>query len=515
MSFQMCSQCFAELYQQKVCSFCGYDMDGEHQDRSATRTGLAVQYSKFELTGMPFQVQDWIRIPKGTLFNSRYSVLQYKQIIDKGACYIAYDHWTGQHTFLTLWPEPSVTATYHQSIQSLSTVYDSGNEPWYSAFRPQEGLPIVQALSRLGWTTGRIWEFFRQACQLTITAETKAGRLPLFPPDNLWVAPNGLVEMSVQPTQNADFSTPHVQQLIELLGWLYEPNSELRLSSFPLKLRPIIVRHWEHPGSTQVLWTEINEAIRTKGWYRLPNAAKERLLNEHHPNVVWLLDEQIEIPSSIQLCVWNAVSGSWRLREGKVLLSTSLNALFEAGMVDSESNRDLDLLEALTLGESIPCSSDLESVLIQLRYGNQSEARTLLASFIRSNTNFESWLQIVEAFFGIGEVSSALEMAHIAATRFAFVREALDLAALVYWHTMDVLWVKRLLRTAVPDNPRLWELTDWVEGWMTLCQSPPDPSVLVSLEELVSDCDVTTRQEWERHCLQHFGPMMNLLFPFV
>ena len=514
MSFQMCSQCFAELYQQAVCSFCGHIV-GSESLTSSVETGLSVRYSKFELTGMPFQVQNWLRIPKGTLFNSRYSFLQYKQTIDKGACYIAYDHWTGQHTFLTLWPEPSLTAIYHQSIESLSTVYDSGSEPLYSAFRPQEGLPIVQALSKLGWTTGRIWELFRQACQLTITAETKAGRLPLFPPDNLWVTPDGFVELSVQPSDNADFSTPHVQQLIELLGWLYEPNGALQLSVFPLKLQPVILRHWNSPTTTRALWTDINDTIRSKGWYRLSNAAKERLLNNHQPNVLWLLDEQIDIPSSVQLCVWNAVTGSWRLRNGRILLSTSLSALFEAGIVDTEGNPELNLLEALTLGETVPCHVDLTSILMHLRYGNRAEARTSLAEVIRSNTNFENWLQIAEAFFGIGEISSALDVAHIAASRCAFVREALDLAALVYWYTMDVRWVKRLLKTVVSGNLNLWELTDWIEGWMALCESRPEQVVFKRIEKLYSSSDVTTQNEWCDHCKAHFGPIMNTLFTFV
>ena len=101
MSFKMCPQCFAEVYQQTVCSFCGYRLDDE-DNIDVLSSPPSLSLSKFELTGLPYQVDNYIEIPKGTLFVSRYSILQYKQSIEEGACYIAYDHWLGRHTFLTL-----------------------------------------------------------------------------------------------------------------------------------------------------------------------------------------------------------------------------------------------------------------------------------------------------------------------------------------------------------------------------------------------------------------------------
>ena len=91
MTFKMCPQCFAELYQQSVCSFCGYNLE-QDVDLKTVVTPPATTSSKFELTGLPLLVKDFLSIPKGTLFCSRYSPLQYKQQIEKGACYIAYDH---------------------------------------------------------------------------------------------------------------------------------------------------------------------------------------------------------------------------------------------------------------------------------------------------------------------------------------------------------------------------------------------------------------------------------------
>ena len=512
MSFKMCPQCFAELYQQSVCSFCGYQMD-QIKEPSVVSTSPAVSFSKFEMTGLPFQVTDFMQVPKGTLFISRYSVLQFKQTIEEGACYIAYDHWLGQHTFLTLWQNSTVVSEYHRDIQLISTVYDAGEEPVYSSFIPQEGLPLQQALMKLGWTSGRIWEVFRQVCQVTITAEDRGGRLPLFPPKNLWVRPDGVVEMSLQPDGDSDFSGAHIPQLIALLGWLYNPESELNITQFPLKLRPVLFQHWDHPTRVEHFWHDIDERIRGWGWYKLSSSVQNRLQNEHYPNVVCLFDEQINIPNSIQLCVWNAVSGTWRLKEGKLLLRSSLEALFEAGVLDGSQNRpNLNLLQRLVMGATEPCPSDLESVLLHLRYGDRSQARIFLAAHIRQNSNFEIWVDIAEAFFAIGETHSAMEIVFIAASRISFVRQALQLASVVCWNTSDYRWIKRLLTVSLPKEATIWELTDFTEGWVALLGAYPSATVLKRIETAYNTEGRELQKDWEAHCIDRFGALVGDLF---
>ena len=495
-----------------MCAFCGYDLN-----RTETTLFVAAHpaaaTSKFELTGLPFQVRDFLKIPKGTLFCSRYSILQYKQQIEEGACYIAYDHWIGQHTFVTLWQQPTIVSNYHQDIQNISTVYDTGSEPAYSSFLPQEGLPIEQALKKLGWTSGRVWEVFRQVCQVVITSEERGGRLPLFPPNNLWVRPDGIVELSLQPDSTSDFSGAHIPQLVALLGWLYDTQSELHLSMFPLKLRPVIFEHWSHPDTVQKFWQDIDNRIRGWGWYSLSESIKTRLLNEHFPNAVWLFEDVVEIPDSIRLCVWNAVSGTWRLKSGKLLLRSSLEALYEVGVVDGSQERPgLELLERLVMGETPVCTSDLSSVLLHLRYGNRSEARMYLANYIRQNENFDTWIEIAESLFALGETDSALEIVFIAASKVAFIREALELASVVCWNTADYRWVKRFLTVSLPKDASLWELTDFTEGWVALLGAYPDKTIRKRIEVQYRASDVVLQQQWERHCQERFGPMVNVLF---
>ena len=512
MSFKMCPQCFAELYQQTVCSFCGYQLDKE-DNIDVLSSPPTLSLSKFELTGLPYQVVKFTEIPKGTLFVSRYSILQYKQSIEEGACYIAYDHWLGRHTFLTFWEHSTVVSDYHRTIQHISTVYDAGDDPSYSSFLPQEGLPLKQALTKLGWTSGRVWEVFRQVCQIAITAEGREGHLPLFPPTNLWVRTDGILEMSLQPADKSDFSGEHVSQLLALLGWLYNPESAFQITQFPLKLRPILLQHWKSPIGVQSFWRDIDNRIQGWGWYSLSTSVQNRLRDEHCPNVVWLFDDCAEIPNSLQLCVWNAVSGSWRLKEGRVLLKSTLEALFEVGIVDNPQNRpNLELLEQLVMGQVVSCGSNLENILLHLRYGNRSQARIFLASHIRQNDNFEVWLDIAETFFAIGETQSAMEIVFIAASKIASVREALELASVVCWNTEDYGWVKRFLTTSLPKDASIWELTDFSEGWVALLGAYPTQSVLERIEESYLSIEVNMRETWEAHCLKHFGVLTQQLF---
>lgn len=512
MTFKMCPQCFAELYQQSVCAFCGYNLE-QDLDPKIVLTPPATSSSKFELTGLPFQAKNFFRIPKGTLFFSRYSILQYKQQIEEGACYIAYDHWTGQHTFVTLWQNPTPISKYHQDILHISPVYDTGNDPAYSSFLPQEGLPIEQALMKLGWTTGRVWEVFRQVCQVVITSEEKGGRLPLFPPHNLWIRPDGIVELSLQPDNESDFSGGHIPQLVALLGWLYDAKSELHLSMFPLKLRPVLYHHWNHPSKVQKFWQDIDSRIRDWGWYTLPELIRSRLLNDHYPNAVWLFENIVEIPDSIRLCIWNAVSGTWRLKNGKVILRSSLEALYEVGVIDSSQDRpNLELLERLALGETVACDADLASVLLHLRYGNRSDARMYLANYIRTNSNFDTWIEIAEVFFAIGETHAALEIVFIAASKVTFIREALELASVVCWNTADYRWVRRFLTISLPKEATIWELTDFTEGWVALLGAYPDKTIRRRIESQYRNSNRHLQQQWEAHCLDHFGSMVSALF---
>ena len=105
-SFQFCPTCFAELYDQSTCGFCGQVLSVTEKKSFALDSPilsiLPMETSDFEVAGLPMTFKQWEEIGKGTLFVGRYSLLQFKQRLDEGYCYIAYDHWVGQHTFVTL-----------------------------------------------------------------------------------------------------------------------------------------------------------------------------------------------------------------------------------------------------------------------------------------------------------------------------------------------------------------------------------------------------------------------------
>ena len=514
-SFQFCPTCFAELYEQSTCGFCGQELSTTATEPFASDSNSLIKISSdFEIAGLPLTFQQWDEIDKGTLFVGRYSLLQFKQRLDEGYCYIAYDHWMGQHTFVTLWKAASSLSQYHKSIQYLSTVYDAGVEPIYSAFTPQEGLPIEQALKRLGWNSGRIWEVFRQVCQCAITAEVNEHLLPIFPPDHVWIRPDGIVEMSVQKMDSMDVSTPMVQQLVSLLGWLYDPSEPLDLLLFPLKVRPVVLRHWEDPISVSHFWDAVNICIHEKGWYRLNATDRAWLLNNHAPNRLQLLDDTITVPSTIQLCIWNGVSGSWRLHEGKVVLQSCLEGLFEVGILDAQDGGEsIAVLESLVMQQHVPIQEEsLDSVLMHLRYGNRASARNALASWIRKTKHLSDWMNIAKTLFVIGDDVAALDIVQIALPRIDFLREALDVASAIRWWGGDVQLTKHVLRSHRTNLHTVWEYTEWIEGWMALVHSSPPISVQKDLERVVEGLEDRERQEWLDYVSLHFGEMREDVF---
>lgn len=135
-----------------------------------------------------------------------------------------------------------------------------------------------------------------------------------------------------------------------------------------------------------------------------------------------------------------------------------------------------------------------------------------LANYIRQNENFDTWIEIAESLFAIGETHSAMEIVFIAASKVAFIREALELASVVCWNTADYRWVKRFLTVSLPKDASLWELTDFVEGWVALLGAYPDTKIRRWIESQYRASDVQLQREWESHCRERFGPLVNALF---
>ncbi len=517
-SFTMCPTCFAEVYEQTECFFCGEDLTTAKDVEPKTLSNRDdSRNSPFELAGLPIEVSDWENIAKGALLGARYSLLQYKQRLEQGFCYIAYDNWLGRHTFVSMWQESSQLSRYHKSIQHISSVFDVGIVPEFSAFIPQEGLPLESALKRIGWTTGKVWEVFRQICQRIATVESRVDRLPVYPPNHIWVRPDGQVEWSVQLQGSADLETPLNRQLIALLGWLYDPTADLDLLLFPLKLRPILLNFWESPTTVGDFWTSLNMAIKQSGWYRLTETDREWLLENHAPNRLLLLDAEIEVPSSVQVCIWNGAIGTWHLRDGQILLMSSMEALFQIGMVELEDGDErLYRLEQRIMGEQTECNpSDLADVLMELRYGNRNQARGYLSEWIRVCSRISDWMRIAQTLYRIGDDKAADEIVVLSVSDVDFLREGLDVATTVRWWGGNVVWTKRLLRRWWSLANTIWERTDWLEAWVALVHSDPPTSLHDQLLTQLDSESQETLSEWTIHVQKTFGTRTVELFPFL
>ncbi len=517
-SFTMCPTCFAEVYEQTECFFCGQDLTTSTEaEPEIVLQNTEERGSPFELAGLPLDVSDWSRIPKGTLLGARYSLLQYKQRLETGYCYIAYDNWLGRHTFVSVWHSASVLSQYHKSIQHISSVFDVGIVPAFSAFIPQEGLPLESALKKIGWTTGKVWEVFRQICQRIATVESRVTALPIYPPNHIWVRPDGQVEWSVQLYESADLETPLNHQLIALLGWLYDPTATLDLLQFPLKLRPLLLDFWERPSPVGDFWNSLNAEIKHGGWYRLTEGDRDWLLENHAPNRLLLLDAEIDVPSSVQVCIWNGAIGTWQLHQGQVLLSSSMEALFQIGMVElDDGDALLYRLEQRVMGETVECNpSNLSDLLMELRYGQRNKAREYLSEWIRECSRVSDWMSIAQTLYWIGDEKAADDIVKLALSDVDFLREGLDVATTVRWWGGNVVWTKRLLKRWWSLANTIWERTDWLEAWIALVHAEPPRTMVDQLLIQAEGLSPEMKTEWRTHVQQKFGNRTRQLFPFL
>ena len=447
---QICPNCFAEVYQATKCDFCGTELPDHNEDFE-----LQIQSSKslvpFELAGEWIQRFDWRDFPKGTLFLGRFSLLKYKQMIGTGFCYIAFDHHVSHHCFVTLWKEPDQICDYHQRIVQLSPIYDVGTDPLYSAFLPQEGMELQETLNRLGWSHGRVWEVFRQMCHLMSTAHANRNTIGGFHPGNCWIAPSGRLEMSLQPKNTIGTTTilQDVQHLIYALGWLFGQSSNIDWSIFPLTLRGVLQHHWQSSKGAGDLWEDLQMQIIRGGWYRLEDSVRDELLERHSPGRLRLGSETISVPDTIQLCVWNSVVASWRLHEGKVVLCSTIESLYENGFLDSKDFADRLNHFSRVVGqqERQLLSDDLTEVFWHLLYGNRNEARLMLAKKIPIFDYVNQWIILIQGFHSLREIKEAREIVNIAKHSVNALRDGLELASAIRWYLNDVSGCRRYMNS--------------------------------------------------------------------
>ena len=85
------------------------------------------------------------------------------------------------------------------------------------------------------------------------------------------------------------------------------------------------------------------------------------------------------------------------------------------------------------------------------------------------------------------------------------------MASVVCWNTADYRWVA-LFTVSLPKDASLWGIDDFTEGWVALLGAYPDKKILSWIESHYRASDVQLQRQWESHCLDRFGPMVNVLF---
>ena len=402
------------------------------------------------------------------------------------------------------------------TVPFSSTVYEVGVQPRFSVFTPQEGLPLEQGLERLGWNHGRVWEVFRQIC-LLVSGVHASGRLVQYiHHQNFWIRPDGQLEFSLQPFWSAVSESVHeeVQDCIRLLGWLFVQSQDVYWGIFPLKIRSILQKHWDTPVGVSNLWGDLTHAISNVGLWSLKDSIKSELLNRHAPNLIQMNDNVISVPNSVQLCIWNAVTGSWHLNQGAVVLQATMESLFENGFVDSEDlPTQLKLFEAIATGEvDHLVQGTIFEVHQHLIYGNQRQGRMWLSQMIPNIQQMDDWCLLIQSLCTLGDFKDAQDIVQIARQRIVFLREALELSATVKWHLDNLQVAIHILKKHRGLVRGIWDAVEWVEAYVAVtghveCQ--------FWCKDLIEESPHSLRAEVLQVARETFGELLDDLLPWL
>jgi len=463
----ICPHCYAEIRDSAVeCFSCG----GVVLEKS-------LQHSTIELAGSPLQDWSYSAIPTGALLDNRFTIIQYNGELLEGHSYIVMDQVWVQRCFLILWTEQNLIWEYHRQICLRSPVVFSNDDPYYSAFPPQEGVPLQQALRELEWGTTKIWEVFRQLCFLLAPFHQDKKSFSYLHPEMLWIRNDGQLEFSLQrPELEVSWQVSswqeEVRTLIRVLFWLFSGELEgEHWTVLPLKLLPIIRTAWQTPIPAGELWLRMDDAIRNKGYYSLPVEAKEWLQNVHLPNVIQVEDNFVQVPNSIQLCAWNCVQASWRLHSGRVLLFSDIMALYESGFVEHQNN--VAIFEALRnfllLDKQELTGIDLQSkAYILSEYGDVDQARTVIAEVMRTSRASADWIGIARLLFSIADPEEGWKCIGFAQKWAKDVPEKLEIAAFVRWELGAISEAKKYIVSWAEQIQDPQEMLWIAEAWRCL-----------------------------------------------
>ena len=548
---QLCPSCFAEVLYTVECPFCGAIirnveeqnslLDDQEMSREIIRSNLQSLQSRsvdalfteqiapqvdakstdknkkryyIELAGLPLDVYDWKNVPSGALFLGRYTTIEYKQELQDGFCYIVLDQSLGRYCFLSIWLYSSHLWKYHRAIQFCSPVQFVSTTPYCSAFFPQEGLPLENALQDIGWNHGKIWEVFRQLCLLLDKIHQQGTWLGYVHPSNLWVTPQGFLEFTIEPSEESIqwkslSMEEEIRNVIRVLGWLFEHHWSIDWKSFPLKMRKLLQAHWSTPQPVLNLWKEIDYSISHAGWFLLSQDVRNYMLEYHAPNCILLQEEIVQIPSTAQLCVWNAVRPTWRLLQGQILLESSWLALYENGFIQADPDVPLfGILESVVRGTkiSIPEGYSLQYACIEMLYGNKRVARELLEKELQSTQNIDGYLLICRALFHIQDLETVEQILAVCTKQASFVIEFLEIASFYRWECNDVETAERYLLEQQDKIQNSWEWLDFSQAWMVLGREPARAMTwLYEQKEIVSHWDEGERVQWYQELEEKFG----------
>lgn len=439
---RFCPNCYAEISESsKNCLFCNEEIVLE--DRSSAKFTL-------ELAGLPVGWSLGTKLLRGTLLNGRFSLLQFKSQVNGGDYYIALDQALADYCFAALWEKENEDWRYHWQIRNVSSIKEVGNEQFYSVFSSQEGLPLVEALLRLGWNRQRVWEIIRQICVLLSPVHDVGEFVGYVHPDNFWVQNDGQVLFSTQKnaSQQSFSWQEEIRAVIHLLFWLIEPQKGISWEIIPFKLQALLQECWDNPVPAEHLWKKLDLDIREKGWFHLSKESAKQLLNHHFPNMVLLNGEELSIPSSIQLCVWNAVTGTWKLKNGFLILQTNVMALFENGFVEQDNEVSvIEWMKEIQKGNQVNIESNTLHAVLMLYYGNQKQGHILLAKAMRETQAFDDWFMMARVLC-VERDRKGLERSLQLAGHWANTLENhLDIAALLRWEEGDIFLSKKKLQS--------------------------------------------------------------------
>ena len=379
-----CPQCFAELTSDAAeCFACGRDLSIRKPVEELSVNQSAFRFAGRDATAEPV---------RGLLLQNRFVLFEWIEATENADIWIVLDQQQSTSGRGFFWHSNAAEQfQYHQQLVGISPVIFISEDPALSIIFGYSARPLRAFLEQQSVSLDLVWDLFARMLALFEGLKSRP-QLPKMTLARLLIMEDDVV---VNPWSDAAWCSrsESSRQLVRNLFWMLTQTAGDQWDELPPKLQRWAKLLWM--GSEKAQSVESFEQACQHGYFSpLWDGARTR---KRFAAGLLLIDSQlVRVPNLDRLIRWRALRPSRHLYDGRVLLESSVFALYESGFTEhSEAIPIHRFLRKVVASEASPTSG---IALIVQAYTAVVYHHTphfpVLAQCIRSATTITDWLDI-------------------------------------------------------------------------------------------------------------------------